>query len=52
MAENKTWQERAKQELAPENLDDVAGGAQVEVKNEVKNNKKPVKIGSTVVINM
>lgn len=52
MAENKSRQNRARQELAPENLDDIAGGAQVEIQNVVKNNTMPVKIGPTVVINM
>ena len=50
MAEKEKQQE--KQEVNLEELDQVAGGAQVEVVNNVKNNKKDVNIGSTVVINM
>lgn len=45
-------QDKGKQELDLLNMDEVAGGAQVEVNNVVIDNKKPVKIGSTVVINM
>ncbi len=45
-------QDKGKKELDLLNMDEVAGGAQVEVINTVKDNKKPVTIGSTVVINM
>jgi hypothetical protein len=41
-----------KQELGLEDLTGVAGGAQVEVNNKVKDNKHDVNIGPTVVINM
>lgn len=43
---------KPKRELDFETLEDVAGGAQVEVVNDVKNNTKRVKVGSTVVVNM
>lgn len=43
---------KPKQELSFEALDDVAGGAQVETVNNIKNNKRNVKVGSTVVVNM
>ncbi len=45
-------QEQTKQELQPENMKEVSGGAQVKLENVVTNNQKSVKIGSTVVINM
>ena len=44
--------QKPKQELDLEFFDDIAGGAQVEVKNTVKNNKKNVNIGKTIVINV
>lgn len=44
--------QKPKQELDIEFFEDVAGGAQVEVKNTVKNNNKNVNIGKTVVINV
>lgn len=44
--------QKPKQELDIEFFEDVAGGAQVEVKNTVKNNNKKVNIGKTVVINV
>ena len=44
--------QKPKQELDLEFFDDIAGGAQVEVKNTVKNNKKKVNIGKTIVINV
>ena len=40
-----------KQELALEDFDEVVGGAQVVVKNNIKNNTKPVNVGKTVVLN-
>lgn len=40
------------EELSFDELDSVAGGAQVETVNTVKNNKHDVNIGPTVVINM
>ncbi len=43
---------KPKRELDFETLEDVAGGAQVEVVNEVKNNTKRVEVGPTVVVNM
>ena len=43
---------KPKQELSFETLDNVAGGAQVEIVNNVKNNTKNVKVGPTVVVNM
>lgn len=42
----------SKKELDFGELHDVAGGSQVETRNEVINNNKNVKIGPTVVINM
>ena len=44
--------QKPKQELDIEFFEDIAGGAQVEVKNTVKNNNKKVNIGKTVVINV
>ena len=41
-----------KQELSIENSNEVVGGAQVEVKNNINNNSKPVNVGKTVVINV
>lgn len=52
MVEKKTQPDGENQELALDKLDDIAGGVQVEIKNQVKDNKKNVKIGPTVVINM
>ena len=44
--------QQEKQELELEELTGVAGGAQVEINNTVKDNKHDVNIGPTVVINM
>lgn len=44
--------QKPKQELVMEDFDDIIGGAQVEIKNIVKDNKKTVNIGKTVVINV
>lgn len=53
MEDKKKTPENGKEELELRNMEEVAGGStQVEVKNIVKDNKKPVKIGATVVINM
>lgn len=52
MKEKEAAKKEEKQELDWENMEDVAGGAQVEVQNVVKDNKKPVDIGPTVVINV
>ena len=41
-----------KEELEFEDLDEVAGGARIEVKNVVKNNKKAVKVGAVIVFGM
>lgn len=41
-----------KQELFPADLTNISGGSQVEINNTIKHNKKPVKIGSTIIINM
>ena len=42
----------SKRELSIEDFDDVVGGAQVEVRNRIERNKKPVNVGKTVVINI
>ena len=42
----------AKCELSIEDFEDVVGGAQVEVKNTIVKNTKPVNVGKTVVINI
>lgn len=44
--------QKPKQELSIENFDDIVGGAQVEIKNTVKNNTKSVNVGKVVVINV
>ena len=44
--------QKPKQELDIEFFDDIAGGAQVEVKNVITNTKKSVNVGKTVVINI
>ena len=44
--------QKPKQELDLEFFGEIAGGAQVEVKNTVQNNTKRVNIGKTVVINL
>ena len=41
-----------KQELDIELLDDVAGGGQVEINNNIIQNEKPVTVGPVVVIGM
>jgi len=52
MQNEKNIPEQAKQEMKLENMTEVTGGAQVEIKNIVQDNKQSVKIGSTLVINM
>lgn len=52
MKEKESVKKPEKQELDCENMEDVAGGAQVEIQNVVKDNKEPVDIGSTVIINV
>ena len=42
----------AKVELNFDEMEEVAGGGQIEIVNNVKNNKKPVTIGSVVVVGM
>lgn len=42
----------AKVELNFDEMEEVAGGGQIEIINNVKNNKKPVTIGSVVVVGM
>ena len=42
----------SKVELNFDEMEAVAGGGQIEIVNKVENNKKPVKIGSVVVIGM
>lgn len=42
----------AKVELSFDEIEDVTGGAQVEIVNNIKDNKNPVKIGPSVVIQM
>ena len=41
-----------KQELDIENFEEIIGGAQIEINNTVKNNKKPVNIGQVTIIGM
>jgi len=52
MKEKEADKKPEKQELDCENMEEVTGGAQVEIQNVVKDNKEPVDIGSTVVINV
>lgn len=49
---NTVPEEKLRQELEAEELDTVAGGAQVDIRNTVKDNKHDVKIGAAVIINM
>ena len=42
----------SKVELNFEEMENVAGGKQVEIVNNIKNNKKPVNVGPVVVIGM
>lgn len=44
--------QKPKQELPMETFDEITGGAQVSVKNVIKDNSKNVNIGKTIVINM
>ena len=52
MEEKKKNNMPGKQELKLDQIDEVVGGAQVEVINKVENNDAPVDIGETVVIDM
>ena len=52
MEEKKKINMPGKQELKLDQIDEVVGGAQVEVINNVENNDAPVDIGETVVIDM
>ena len=42
----------SKVELNFDDMENVAGGGQVEIVNDVKNNQKPVTVGPVVVIGM
>ena len=42
----------SKVELNFDEMENVAGGGQIEIINEVKNNKKPVTVGPVVVVGM
>jgi len=44
--------QKPKQELLLEDFENVVGGAQVVVNNFISNNKKPVNVGKTVVLNI
>lgn len=42
----------SKVELDFDDMEEVTGGAQVEIVNDIKNNDQPVKVGSVIVIGM